>query len=67
MWQITLQDLPAAPAPMASPAKEAQELEAEEELDLPDVPTKTSIIEAENTSRAPAEIKGLSFSCQCNC
>lgn len=66
--QITLQDLPAVPAPTVPVAKEAEELQAaEEELNLPDVPTKTPVVAAEeNSGRSPAERKGLSFSCQSN-
>lgn len=58
--EITLQDLPAVPAPPVPATKEAEELQAEEVLDLPDVPTKTPVVAAEeNPSRAPAERKVL--------
>ncbi|XP_020267048.1 vacuolar protein sorting-associated protein 20 homolog 2-like [Asparagus officinalis] len=42
--EITLQDLPAVPAAEVPVAEEAEEAHADEELDLPDVPSKTPVI-----------------------
>ena len=65
MLQITLQDLPAVPAPaVPSAAEEAEGPQADEELDLPDVPTKTPVLAEDNTSKTPGERKGLSYSFQ---
>ena len=68
MLQITLQDLPAVPA-LAEPsaAEEAEGPQADDELDLPDVPTKTPALAEDNTSKAPAERKGLSHSFRTKC
>ncbi|ONK70506.1 uncharacterized protein A4U43_C05F34410 [Asparagus officinalis] len=59
--EITLQDLPAVPAAEVPVAEEAEEAHADEELDLPDVPSKTPM-KPSHASR-PAQCPFCKTSC----